>query len=48
VDGDQLRVRFIVELDGICSVSSNLVSAECLTSGDLKTIYIKKPIFEIY
>jgi len=35
VDGNQLRVRFIVELNRVSSVSANLVSAESLSSCNL-------------
>jgi len=35
VDGNQLGVRLIVELDGISGVSAYLVSAECLSSGNI-------------
>lgn len=35
MNGDQLRVRFIIELDSISGVSSNLVSAKCFSSGNI-------------
>jgi hypothetical protein len=35
VNGNQMRVRFIVELNGISSVSANLISAESLSSCNL-------------
>jgi hypothetical protein len=35
VDGNQLRVRFIVELNRVSGVSANLVSAESLSSCNL-------------